>query len=187
MLCRRSSSAGTEPWRRSNETDRPRFHLPTSLPVYITCPQHDQPNTSPDACKQSLRSLPTEQVASRLFRCFPVRGSRNSANTYVFKCDSYRPCSLCLRADIDCVTTGRSAAVFRASAGTEAIPSRARATPQQQREATPNRRKRRRSGSRDDLSTTRNISSSLGTTSNAELNGDGQAVMIEEVSLNFSN
>ena len=150
------------------------------LPYY----HHDQPNTSPDTCEQSLRSLPAEQVASRLFRsaCIHVRTcSRNNADTHIFKCDSYRPCSLCLRASIDCVTTGRSAAASTVIAGNEASPSRARSSPQQHEE-TPNRRKRRRSRSRsrDDRSGT-HVSASSQTTRNIARDSDIQSFATEDV------
>lgn len=152
------------------------------LPYY----HHDQPNTSPDTCEQSLRSLPAEQVTSRLFRsaCIHVRTcSRNNADTHIFKCDSYRPCSLCLRAGIDCVTTGRSAAASTVIAGNEASPSRARSPPQQHEE-TPNRRKRRRSRSRsrsrDDRSGT-HVSASSQTTRNIARDSDIQSFATEDV------
>lgn len=150
------------------------------LPYY----HHDQPNTSPDTCEQSLRSLPAEQVTSRLFRsaCIHVRTcSRNNADTHIFKCDSYRPCSLCLRASIDCVTTGRSAAASTVIAGNEASPSRARSSPQQHEE-TPNRRKRRRSRSRsrDDRSGT-HVSASSQTTRNIARDSDIQSFATEDV------
>ena len=158
----------------------------TNQPSILHLPycHHDQPNTSPDTCEQSLRSLPAEQVASRLFRgaCIHVRTcSRNNADIHIFKCDSYRPCSLCLRADIDCVTTGRSAAASTVIAGNEASPSRARSPPQQHEE-TPNRRKRRRSRSRsrDDRSGT-HVSASSHTTRNVARDSDSQSFATEEV------
>lgn len=146
----------------------------------LPCHHNDQPaTTTPDTCKQSLRSLPAEQVASRSFRSPPNSKPRNHANADVFKCDSYRPCSLCLRASTDCVTTDRSAATSTAIALNEEGPSRARSSPQQHGE-TPNRRKRRRSGSRDDQSATRTSVSSH-TTRNAGRESDSHSFATEEV------
>jgi hypothetical protein len=147
--------------------------------LHLPCRYHDQPATTPDTCKQSLRSLPAEQVASRSFRSPPNSKSQNYANAYVFKCDSYRPCSLCLRASTDCVTTGRSTAVSAVIAGDEERSSISRSSPQQHGE-TPNRRKRRRSGPRDDQSGTR-TSASLHTTRNAGRDSDSQSFATEEV------
>lgn len=61
------SSGGTEPLAKiKRNRPAPLLHLP-SLP-HFPCHQHEhQPNTSSDTRKQSLRSLPAEQVASRLF------------------------------------------------------------------------------------------------------------------------
>jgi hypothetical protein len=152
--------------------------------LHIPCRHHDQPDTTPDTCEQSLRSLSPEQVASTSFRSpqsVQYSKCQNYANAYVFKCDSYRPCSLCLRASTDCVTTGRSAAAFTVIAGNEERPSIARSSPQQHGE-TPNRRKRRRSGSRDDQSGTRTSASSHShTTRNVERDSDSQSFATEEV------
>lgn len=46
---------------------QPAFHFTSP------CRRHDQPHTSADTCKQSVRSLPAEQVTSRLFRSAYMR------------------------------------------------------------------------------------------------------------------